>query len=44
VLSELSEENAVELGNEDAVVSKENGGLEVTIVDSDSDIILSTFK
>ena len=44
VLSELGEEDAVEVGSDDAVVSEENGGLEVDLVDSDSDIIVSGFE
>jgi len=44
VLSELGEDNAVELGNEDVVMSEENRGLEVDMVDLDSDIIMSTFE
>ena len=44
MLSELGEEDAVEVGSDDAVVSEENGGLEVDLVDSDSDIIVSGFE
>ena len=44
VLSELGKEDTIEVGSDDAVVSEENGGLEVDLVDSDSDIIVSGFE